>query len=104
MFFLMQCYHHPDKGAARDEARFDHRAWVKSGGGFASVLVGSAMWDDAGEAIGHWGILEAKNRRNAMAFAEGDPFNTTGIVAEIKLTRLADTFQEHRISNRMTVE
>lgn len=102
MFFLMECHHHPDKDAARDRLRAEHRDWVKSGGGCASVLVGSAMWDDAGRAIGHFGILEAEDKASAQAFAEGDPFATGGIVAGITLIRLADTFQADRIAARMT--
>lgn len=103
MFFLMNSRHRPGKGAERDQLRGTHRDWVRSGGeGLASVLVGSALWDEAGEAIGHWGILEAGSEAEARAFAEGDPFATGGVVAETKLTRLADTFQADRIAHRMT--
>lgn len=103
MFFLMRCLHHPGKAAERDLHRAAHRDWVASGGdGLASVLVGSALWDDAGESIGHFGILEAQDEPRARAFAEGDPFARAGIVRETVLTRLADGFQAHRISDRMT--
>ena len=105
MFFLMECRHHPGKDADRDAARPAHRDWVRSGGdGRASVLIGSALWDAAGTAIGHWGVLEAATEAEARAFAEGDPFVTTGIVAETTLTRLADTFQADRVANRMTTQ
>ncbi|MCB1336703.1 MAG: hypothetical protein KDK10_04315 [Maritimibacter sp.] len=103
MFFLMRCDHHAGKQADRDAARDAHRAWVRSGGdGLASVLIGSALWDDAGTAIGHWGVLEAAGAAEASAFAHGDPFVTAGIVAETRLTRLADTFQAARIPERMS--
>ena len=102
-FFLMRCLHHPNMDAKRDEVRPTHRAWVSSGGeGLASVLIGSAMLSDDGSALGHFGILEAASPEDARAFAEGDPFNTNGIVAEIHLTPLPDTFQAHRISERMS--
>lgn len=105
MFFLMECRHHPGQDAARDAARPAHRDWVRSGGdGRASVLIGSALWDDDGAALGHWGVLEAASEAEARAFAEGDPFAAGGIVAEIRLTRLADTFQAARIAERMTTE
>ena len=105
MFFLMHCHHHPGKQAARDTARPAHRAWVQSGGnGLASVLIGSALWDEEGHAIGHWGVLEAESAARARAFAEGDPFVTGGIVADTTLTRLADTFQADRVVNRMTTQ
>ena len=98
MFFLMQCHHHDDKDADRDTHRAAHREWVGSGGhGIASVLTGSAMWNDSGEGIGNFGILETKTKAEALAFAQGDPFNKHGIVREIVLTRLADGFQEARI-------
>jgi uncharacterized protein YciI len=104
MFFLMECRHHPDRDAARDQLRNAPREWVKGGGGgVASVLVGSALWTTDGQAIGHFGILEAENEERARSFAEGDPFATGGVVAEIRLTRLADTFQAERIGARMTV-
>lgn len=103
MFYLMECRHHPGKDAARDRLRLTHRDWVRSGGnGLASVLIGSALWDEAGQAVGHWGILEADTLQTARAFAEGDPFAAEGVVAETHLTRLADTFQANRIAERMT--
>jgi uncharacterized protein len=98
MFFLMVCHHHPGQDAARDRLRPDHRAWVASGGGgLAQVLVGSALWDDAGAGIGNFGLLSAASQADALAFAQGDPFNQGGVVARIELTRLADTFQADRI-------
>ncbi|GAB4260921.1 MAG: hypothetical protein Kow0013_04950 [Pararhodobacter sp.] len=103
MFFLMHCRHHPGQDAVRDALRPAHRDWVRSGGeGVVSVLTGSALWSDTGETSGHWGILEAPTPDAARAFAEGDPFATGGIVAEITLTRLADSFAADRISPRMT--
>lgn len=98
MFFLMVCHHHQGQDAARDALRPEHRAWVASGGdGLARVLVGSALWGDAGQGIGNFGILEAETEARARAFAEGDPFARGGVVARIDLTRLADTFQADRI-------
>lgn len=95
--------HHPAQDTARDRLRPAHRDWVRSGGdGLASVLIGSAMWSDDGQAMGHWGVLEAANEAEARAFAEGDPFATGGVVAETTITRLADTFQAARISERMS--
>lgn len=104
MFFLMQCHHHPGRDADRDRLRPLHRDWVAGGGGVASVLIGSAMWADDGTAIGHWGVIEATTAEAARAFAEGDPFYTGGVVATVSMTRLADGFQAHRISDRMTKE
>ena len=102
-FFLMRCIHHPAQDQKRDEVRPNHREWVGSGGGdLASVLIGSAMLDEDGTAIGHFGILEAASLDDANAFASGDPFNANGIVAEIVLTPLPDTFQAHRIAERMS--
>ncbi|KMK66170.1 YciI family protein [Puniceibacterium sp. IMCC21224] len=98
MYFLMQNTHHPDMDARRDALRPEHRAWVASGGGgLARVLVGSATMDADGNALGNFGILEADSRALAQAFADGDPFAKGGVVAEIRLTRLADGFQAQRI-------
>jgi uncharacterized protein YciI len=103
MFFLMECRHHPDASAQREALRPTHRDWVRTGGGgLASVLIGSALWDDTGAGIGHWGILEAETEAKARAFAEGDPFAKGGVVANLTLTRLADTFMADRINPRMT--
>jgi uncharacterized protein YciI len=101
MFFLMECSHNPGKEEERDRLRAAHRNWVRSGGGVASVLIGSAIWDEHGRAIGNFGIIEAESEETARAFADGDPFSVNGIVADIRLTRLADSFQEQRI-DRMT--
>jgi uncharacterized protein len=98
MYFLMVCHHHPDQDEARDRLRPDHRAWVASGGdGLAQVLVGSALWDDAGAGIGNFGLLSAASHADALAFATGDPFHRGGVVARIEITRLADTVQADRI-------
>ena len=102
-FFIMKCTHHPGQDDARNDLRPGHREWVGSGGnGLASVLVGSAFLTDAGVAAGHWGILEAADADAARAFAEGDPFNQNGVVASIEITPLPDTFQAHRITDRMS--
>ncbi len=103
MFVLMRCLHHPGQDGLRDAHRPAHRAWVQSGGdGTATVLIGSALLDENGGAIGNFGILQAADLAHARAFAEGDPFNRAGIVAAIELTPLPDTFQAQRISDPMT--
>lgn len=102
-FFLMQCWHHPNQDDARNAARPTHREWVQSGGnGLASVLIGAAMLDEEGQGAGHFGVLEADTAQRALKFAEGDPFNTQGIVEKIRIIPLPDTFQAHRISERMS--
>ena len=100
MYFLMICDHGEgsDVAAKRDALRPEHRAWVVSGGeGVAKVLTGSAVWNDAGEGIGNFGILEAESAEKARAFAEGDPFYKGGVVKAYTLTRLADGFRAERI-------
>ena len=100
MYFLMICPHHPGPAIAalRDQLRPQHRDWVASGGhGLARVLTGSALWGENGEGIGNFGILEAADEAAARAFALGDPFFTGGVVRQVDLTRLADTFQAGRI-------
>ncbi|MEW5421565.1 YciI family protein [Amorphus sp. 3PC139-8] len=102
-FFLMRCLHHPGQDAARDARRPEHRQWVGSGGnGLVSVLIGSALVDDQGSSTGNFGILEAASLADAKAFAEGDPFYLDGIVAEVDLTPLPETFQAHRIAEPMS--
>ena len=104
MFFLMRCTHRPNADADRDRLRPAHRAWNRSGGeGRVSVLTGSALWDDAGTALGHWGILEAAGPEAARAYIDADPFVTGGVVAQIDLTRMADGFAADRINPRMSV-
>ena len=100
MFFLMICTHHtgPEIAALRDSLRPAHRDWVASGGnGLAVVLTGAALWDDAGAGVGNFGVLQVESKAAARAFAEGDPFAKGGVVADIQLTRLADTFRAERI-------
>lgn len=102
-YFLMRCLHHPDQDNARDLHRPRHRDWVGSGGdGLVSVLIGSALWDAQGRSIGNFGILEAASLTDAMAFAEGDPFHLTGVVREIEMTPLPDSFQAQRIATPMS--
>ena len=98
MYFLMICHHHAGAEALRDSLRPAHRAWVASGGdGLAVVLTGAALWDKDGQGIGNFGILQAQDEAAARAFANGDPFAKGGVVEQIDLTRLADTFQAARI-------
>lgn len=100
MFFLMICHHHdgPEIAALRDSLRPAHPDWVVSGGdGLAVVLTGAALWDEAGAGIGNFGILRADTETQARAFAEGDPFAKGGVVREITLTRLADSFRAERL-------
>ena len=104
MFFLMRCDHHPGMEATRDRLRPAHRDWNRSGAeGRVSVIHGSALWDDASVAIGHWGLIEAPSVEEARRYIDGDPFVTGGVVATITLTRLADSFAADRISPRLTV-
>jgi uncharacterized protein YciI len=103
MYFLMRCLHHAKQDVVRDAHRSAHREWVRTGGdGLAVVLIGSALMDEAGMALGNFGILEAADLSQARAFAEGDPFNKAGIVASVELTALPDTFQANRIAEPMT--
>ncbi|WP_180901987.1 YciI family protein [Martelella soudanensis] len=102
-FFLMRCLHHPDMDLLRDEMRPRHREWVGGGGrGLVSVLIGSALIDEAGRSSGNFGILEAKTRADAEAFANGDPFSVAGIVATVEVTPLPATFQADRIGAPMS--
>lgn len=101
MFFLMICHHNdgPEIAALRDDLRPAHRDWVASGGGgLAVVLTGSALWDDAGQGVGNFGILQADSEARARAFAEGDPFAKGGVVRDFSLKRLADGFRAERIT------
>lgn len=100
MYFLMVCHHNDgdDIARKRDELRPLHRDWVASGGnGLAVVLTGAALWDDAGNGIGNFGVLQAPDAASARSFAEGDPFAKGGVVRDMTLTRLADTFRAERI-------
>jgi len=102
-YVLMRCLHHPDMDDVRNKHRPRHREWVGSGGGgLVCVLVGSAICDAQGRSIGNFGILESGSLEDARAFAEGDPFNAEGIVSEVDLTLLPDTFQAQRISDPMS--
>lgn len=102
-YFLMRCLHHLGMEDRRDRMRPDHRRWVRSGGnGLACVLIGSALQDDTGKAIGNFGILEARSLQDARRFAEGDPFRTAGIVCEIDITRLPEGFRADRIAEPMS--
>jgi uncharacterized protein YciI len=100
MYFLMICPHYsgPEIAALRDTLRPQHRDWVATGGnGLARVLTGSALWNAEGQGIGNFGILEAKDESAARAFGEGDPFACGGVVKQVELMRLTDTFQANRI-------
>ncbi|MFV0492961.1 MAG: YciI family protein [Pseudorhodobacter sp.] len=102
-YFLMRCRHHPDMADRRDRIRPDHREWVASGGGgLVSVLIGSALLDDRGKAIGNFGILEAHSADDARTFADGDPFAKAGIVQEIDIAPLPGGFQAARITDPMS--
>jgi uncharacterized protein len=98
MFWLMQCHHHPGKEAERAAARDRHRAHVVSGGGCARVLIGSALLGaDGVTPTGNFGVIGAASRDDVLAFARSDPYFLAGIVRDIEIIALPDTFQAHRI-------
>lgn len=98
MYWLMVCPHHPGKDADRNANRDAHRAHVASGGGRVRVLIGSALTgDDGASPLGNFGVIEAESRDDVIAFAKGDPYFHAGIVANVEVTALANTFQAHRI-------
>lgn len=66
------------------------------------MLIGSALLDDGGTGAGNFGILEAASAADARRFAEGDPFAMGGVVRQIEITPLPDSFQQDRIARRMT--
>jgi uncharacterized protein len=101
MCLVMTYRHHLSQDASRDRWGIEHCDCVRSGGGSATVLVDSAVWEESGTAIGRFGILEVDSEAPARAFAEGDPFAGT-VVAEIRLPRPDDTFQTARIAERRT--
>ncbi len=98
MYWLMVCPHHPGKDVDRSANRDAHRAHVASGGGLVRVLIGSALTgDDGASPLGNFGVIEADSRDDVIAFAKGDPYFRAGIVADVEVTALANTFQAHRI-------
>jgi len=99
MHFLMHCRHHEGVDALRDATRPAHRQHVASGGnGLVRVLIGSALAAEDGSRRGNFGILEAKSRADALAFAETDPFNLAGVVEAIEITAIAEGFPADRIT------
>lgn len=99
MHFLMHCRHHEGVDALRDATRPAHREHVASGGnGLVRVLIGSGLANEDGDRSGNFGILEAESRADAVAFAQTDPFNLTGIVESIEITAIAEGFPAHRIT------
>lgn len=102
-YFLMKCTHHENSDGQREAARAQHRQWVDTGGnGLVCVLLGSAIASDGSQSDGHFGILEAPSEAAAWQFAEGDAFNTNGIVATIDIIRLSDKFQSHRVAEPLS--
>ena len=98
MHFLMLCRHRDDVATLRDANRSAHRAHVASGGnGLVRVLIGSGLQADNGERSGNFGILEAETLADALAFAEGDPFNAAGVIASIEMIAIVDGFPAHLI-------
>ncbi len=100
-YLLTRCLHHLWMDARRDKTHPEHCKWVQSGCiGLASVLVGSALCDDAGVPIGHSDLPEAESLGDARRFAEGDPFCAAGKICEIDIALLPEGFRADRIAIR----
>ena len=78
-----------------DTHRAEHRAWVQSGGeGRAVVLIGSALLDEDGQAIGNWGVLQAADMGECPRLCRRRcPFFAQVSSASVELTPLPETFQ-----------
>jgi hypothetical protein len=79
MFFLMRCLHHEGQDAARDTHRPSHRAWVQSGGeGLAAVLIGSALVDEGGSALGNFASWRPRAWKRRRLLRKAIPSNVPG--------------------------
>lgn len=77
MLYAIHCFDHPDKLQTRLDNYDDHRAYLNSVT-IPIVLAGPLDGDDE-KPIGSLVIVDAKDRAEAEAFNQGDPFYKVGV-------------------------
>jgi uncharacterized protein YciI len=68
---------HPHRMALRDSIRTEHRAYVVSN--IASIKLGGALVDDAGNQIGTLLIFDAASEQDVWNWIREEPFYRNGV-------------------------
>jgi hypothetical protein len=82
---MIHCVDKPNHLAQRMEARPAHLKYCE---GFTKeiVLAGPLLTDDGQTMIGSLFILEVPSRKEAEAFAAGDPYRKAGVFGSVTIT------------------
>jgi uncharacterized protein YciI len=85
MQFMIYCQDKPGHGAVRAANRDAHLAHLE---GFAKniVIAGPLLAEDGATMIGSLLLMEFTDRREAEAFAAGDPYRKAGLFQSVTIT------------------
>ena len=87
MLWVIHCLDGSDTAAAREEHLVVHRAYLDTMR-TKIFFSGPLQNDDASASLGSLFILNVKDRDEAQAFADNEPFHRNGIFRSVTITRM----------------
>ena len=98
MLFLVRCEYRPDATARRGAALEDHLAYLRAHR-HRLRFAGPGL-DDDGTPNGMIAVLEAADRKEALAYVDGEAFNRAGMFARVEVTRFASLLGHRQVELR----
>ena len=85
MLFIIHCIDKPGALETRQKVRPQHLDYLTKAGK-AVVFAGPILAEDGKTVRGSLIVADAKDKRAAEAFAQGDPYNKAGIFASVEIS------------------
>jgi uncharacterized protein YciI len=87
MLWAISCVDNPNTAVLREKHIQPHRTYLDDRKNIL-VLGGATLTDDGSQATGSMFIVNARDRAEAKAFSDADPFTQAGIFASVSITRV----------------
>jgi uncharacterized protein YciI len=87
MLFSFYCRDRANHEAVRQANRAEHLAYLDKAGSRV-VFAGPLLTDDGAKPLGSLLLVDCADRREAEAFAAGDPYAKAALFAEVTITAL----------------
>jgi len=91
MLFSFYCRDRANHEAVRLANRPDHLAYLEKAAS-RLVFAGPLLTDDGAKPIGSLLVVDCADRRDAEAFAAGDPYAKAGLFAEVVIAAVRQVF------------
>jgi hypothetical protein len=87
MLFSFFCRDRASQESVRQANRADHLGYLEKAGS-RIVFAGPLLTDDGAKPLGSLLVVDCADRRDAEAFAAGDPYAKANLFAEVTITAL----------------